>query len=85
MCQAVGCKLRFVGALGLWVLVVQGVVVLCASSALHTGIGRMSIVVTDTQKYSTLTNEAPDDMAQVQGYGQYGSVCSKDEGCNNDL
>jgi hypothetical protein len=27
--------------------------------------GRMSIVVTDIQGYSTLTNEAPDDMAQV--------------------
>jgi ribosomal protein L18E len=29
---------------------------------------RMSIVVTDIQGYSTLTNEAPDDMAQVQDY-----------------
>jgi ribosomal protein L18E len=29
--------------------------------------GRMSIVVTDIQGYSTLTNEAPNDMAQVWG------------------
>lgn len=27
--------------------------------------GRMSIVVTDIQGYTQLTNEAPDDMAQV--------------------